>query len=258
MLLAVVLALLALLVAGLLRSHAEILRALHSLGVTWIPRAPTTVPARHRRSARRSSGRRRCRSGLHARRSTSSAPRPSTTRSASRSSAPSTSRCSRSSRVGAARAWRSGTCSATADPSRCPVTRGSCASARTRARRASRASAASRRPTIPTVMSSKAWADYDVPVAPFFVLVDGDSGEVIGEGAANEWDQVQSLLHTALDDAGMLDRKGTTSKAGAGGKPERRRRARGARRPRPARRGHPARRPEPLHAPEHVEPGRAG
>jgi hypothetical protein len=61
---------------------------------------------------------------------------------------------------------------------------------------------------IPTVMSSKAWADYDVPVAPFFVLLDGDSGEVIGEGAANDWVQVQSLLHTALDDAGMLDRKG--------------------------------------------------
>ena len=71
---------------------------------------------------------------------------------------------------------------------------------------------------IPTVMSSAAWADYDVPVAPFFVLVDGASGEVIGEGAANEWAQVQSLLHTALDDAGMLDRKGRL-KAGRVGKP---------------------------------------
>jgi hypothetical protein len=61
---------------------------------------------------------------------------------------------------------------------------------------------------IPTVMSSQAWSDYDVPVAPFFVLLEGESGEVIGEGAANDWGQVQSLLHTALDDAGMLDRKG--------------------------------------------------
>jgi len=41
------------------------------------------------------------------------------------------------------------------------------------------------------------------------VLVDGASGDVIGEGAANEWGQVQSLLHTALDDAGMLDRRAT-------------------------------------------------
>jgi hypothetical protein len=69
---------------------------------------------------------------------------------------------------------------------------------------------------IPTVMSSQAWADYDVPVAPFFVLVDGESGEVIGEGAANEWSQVQSLLHTALDDAGMLDRKGNLKGARRG------------------------------------------
>jgi hypothetical protein len=72
---------------------------------------------------------------------------------------------------------------------------------------------------IPTVMSSAAWADYDVPVAPFFVLVDGKSGEVIGEGAANEWGQVQSLLHTALDDAGMLDKKGNLKDARPNGKP---------------------------------------
>ena len=75
---------------------------------------------------------------------------------------------------------------------------------------------------IPTVMSSKAWADYDVPVAPFFVLLDGDSGTVIGEGAANDWGQVQSLLHNALDDADMLDRKGnlkTNLKGARRGKP---------------------------------------
>jgi hypothetical protein len=72
---------------------------------------------------------------------------------------------------------------------------------------------------IPTVMSSAAWADYDVPVAPFFVLVDGESDQVIGEGAANEWGQVQSLLHTALDDAGMLDRKGNFKGGGGNGKP---------------------------------------
>ena len=61
---------------------------------------------------------------------------------------------------------------------------------------------------VPTVMSSAAWTAYDVPVAPFFVLVDGPSGEVVGEGAANEWGNVQSLLRNALDDAGLLDRKG--------------------------------------------------
>ncbi len=63
-------------------------------------------------------------------------------------------------------------------------------------------------PDVITVMSSDAWSHYDVPVAPYFVLVDGPSGDVVGEGAANEWSHVSSLLQSALDDAGLLDRKG--------------------------------------------------
>ena len=43
LLLAVVVALLGVLVAGLLRSHAEILRALHQLGVGLDPDAPPTI-----------------------------------------------------------------------------------------------------------------------------------------------------------------------------------------------------------------------
>ena len=45
------------------------------------------------------------------------------------------------------------------------------------------------------------------------------SGEVIGEGAANEWTQVQSLLHTALADADLLDKKGNYKGGRANGKP---------------------------------------
>jgi len=66
--------------------------------------------------------------------------------------------------------------------------------------------------TIPVVMSSAAWESYDVPVAPFFVLVEGTSGNVVGEGAASEWAQVVSLLHNALDDAGLLNRKGNVKR----------------------------------------------
>ncbi len=51
-----------------------------------------------------------------------------------------------------------------------------------------------------TVLSSEAWDDYEVPVAPYAVLVDG-SGEVIGEGAAATWAQVRDLMNQALDDA---------------------------------------------------------
>ena len=62
--------------------------------------------------------------------------------------------------------------------------------------------------SVPVVMSDDAWEAYDVPVAPFFVLVDGETSAVVGEGAASNWEQVTSLLHTALGDAGLLDRRG--------------------------------------------------
>jgi hypothetical protein len=55
---------------------------------------------------------------------------------------------------------------------------------------------------VPTVMSSGAWADYAVPVSPYFVLVDGPSGRVVGEGAAATWKQMDSLLERVWDDNG--------------------------------------------------------
>lgn len=59
-----------------------------------------------------------------------------------------------------------------------------------------------------TIMSSEAWDDYRVPVSPYFILVDGMSGEVVGEGAATTWRQVDSLLRQAMADAGVVDRRG--------------------------------------------------
>lgn len=53
------------------------------------------------------------------------------------------------------------------------------------------------------VMSSEAWADYSVPTAPYFIYVDGAGGRVVGEGAAASWPQVESLLRQAIDDAGI-------------------------------------------------------
>ena len=52
-----------------------------------------------------------------------------------------------------------------------------------------------------TVMSTEAFDDYSVPIAPYFVLI--DSGRVIGEGAAASFDQLQSLMSKALTDAGF-------------------------------------------------------
>jgi len=56
---------------------------------------------------------------------------------------------------------------------------------------------------ITTLMSSQAFADYGVPVSPYFILVDGPSGQVVGEGAAGSWPQVRDLLVRAAADAGM-------------------------------------------------------
>lgn len=57
-------------------------------------------------------------------------------------------------------------------------------------------------PHVLTIQSSQAWDDYSIPVAPYFVLVDGRRGVVVGEGAANTWERVAKLLDTALADAG--------------------------------------------------------
>ena len=52
----------------------------------------------------------------------------------------------------------------------------------------------------PVVMTEQAWEDYDVRMAPYFVLVDGPSGSVVGEGAAVTWQQVAGLLGRATAD----------------------------------------------------------
>lgn len=53
------------------------------------------------------------------------------------------------------------------------------------------------------VMSTPAWTDFQVPGSPYFVFVDGRSGEVRGEGVANEWDQLTRLVEDAMADAGV-------------------------------------------------------
>jgi hypothetical protein len=50
---------------------------------------------------------------------------------------------------------------------------------------------------VPVVMSSDAWQDYGVPGAPYFVLVDGI---VRGEGVATTWQALASLVGDAIED----------------------------------------------------------
>ncbi len=67
-------------------------------------------------------------------------------------------------------------------------------------------------PGVRVVMSSAAWVDYDVPASPYFVHVDA-GGELAGEGTAQRFDQVLSLLADAVSDAADADRRGSPERA---------------------------------------------
>jgi len=59
---------------------------------------------------------------------------------------------------------------------------------------------------VTTIMSTQAFTDYDVPGSPYFVQVHGPSGKVRGEGTGPDWDQVRSLLSQAGDDTELAGR----------------------------------------------------
>jgi hypothetical protein len=56
---------------------------------------------------------------------------------------------------------------------------------------------------VPVVMSSRAWSDYGVPGSPYFVLVDG---VIRGEGVAGTWDALSSLIADAIEDEREAER----------------------------------------------------
>jgi hypothetical protein len=71
---------------------------------------------------------------------------------------------------------------------------------------------------VAVVMSTEAWADYEVPGAPFFALVDGPSSRRIGEGTARDFGQIVSMVERATADAASDPPLGRPpSRAGARG-----------------------------------------
>ena len=56
-----------------------------------------------------------------------------------------------------------------------------------------------------TVLSSDAWTAYDVPGSPYVVCVDGPTGTVKGEGTGGSWAQVANLLAQATGDLGFTE-----------------------------------------------------
>ncbi len=77
--------------------------------------------------------------------------------------------------------------------------------------------ATSSHPGLTVIMSTDAWNDYEVPGSPFFVLVDGRSGRRIGEGVANHFHQVVEMVRRAEADAGGFTTETTDGPASAAG-----------------------------------------
>lgn len=57
-------------------------------------------------------------------------------------------------------------------------------------------------PDAVVVMSSDAWSDYEVPGSPYVVHVDGPRGRVRGEGTGADWPQVHRMLLQAGGEVG--------------------------------------------------------
>jgi hypothetical protein len=53
---------------------------------------------------------------------------------------------------------------------------------------------------VPVVMSTEAWLDYQIPGSPFFVLVDGHNGYMVGKGVARHVGQLAELIRRAEHD----------------------------------------------------------
>jgi hypothetical protein len=55
---------------------------------------------------------------------------------------------------------------------------------------------------VPVVMSTAAWDAYEVPGSPFFVLVDGPGARRIGEGSGMRMEQIVRMVAQALEERG--------------------------------------------------------
>lgn len=199
--LAVVLALLTVLVAGLLRSHAEILRALHALGVSLDP--DDAVPTIANNGA------------VHVPRPRAE-PRHAVDISGNTPTGDATSIAVVGARHSTLLAFLTSGCSTCAefwsalserelgvpgDARLVIITKGEEAESPALLRKFAPAD-------VPVVMSSATWEAFDVPVAPYFAFVDGPSGAIIGEGAAGTWPHLVGMMEQALADAGASTKRG--------------------------------------------------
>lgn len=57
------------------------------------------------------------------------------------------------------------------------------------------------------VLSTEAWVDYEVPAAPYFALVDGTAGRRVGEGLASSVEQLAGLIARVVSDGNHRARR---------------------------------------------------
>jgi hypothetical protein len=56
------------------------------------------------------------------------------------------------------------------------------------------------KPGVDVVMSSTTWSEFEVPGAPYFVLLEAETGRVIGEGSAMTFESLGEFLSDATND----------------------------------------------------------
>jgi hypothetical protein len=62
-------------------------------------------------------------------------------------------------------------------------------------------------PGVDLLLSSQAWADFDVPGSPYVVVADGHTGRIKGEGSGTSFSQVGALIAQSTADARARVRK---------------------------------------------------
>lgn len=56
-------------------------------------------------------------------------------------------------------------------------------------------------PGLDVILSSRAWVDYGVPGSPYVIYVEGATGRIRGQGTGMSWEQVAGLLAQATGDS---------------------------------------------------------
>ena len=201
-LLTVVVGLLALVVLGLLRSHAEILRRLHDLGIGHLDQGPDAATAG---GPSWSTRRPAVAAGVPAPSDAATA-RPAADIAGATPGGGSASVAVVGARHRTVVAFLTSGCGTCADYWSAFAAEGAARHGRlvvvTRGPDQESPAAVQRLapPGTTVIMSNEAWEDYAVPGSPYVVLVDGPTGVVVGEGTGASWEQVDRLLGQAVAD----------------------------------------------------------